>query len=111
MRGREGTGFHQLQDYSELAPQCFYTVIVGVFFFYFLRARGKGLVPRIRDWKGGKRRLGLLPTAANPHKRERKKPDFFFFLSNPCGWVFFKNVVVLLLFLIKYLVSTVCRAQ
>lgn len=25
----ERTGFHQLQDYSELALWCFYTVIVG----------------------------------------------------------------------------------
>lgn len=32
VRGREGTGFHQLQDYSELPAQCFYSVIVGEFF-------------------------------------------------------------------------------
>lgn len=112
VRGREGTGFHQLQDYSELPPQCFYTVIVGGFCFFFslfMSAR-EGIGPAKDQGRGGERRLGLLPTSANPHKRKGKK-NFFFFLSNSCGWVFFLNVVVLLLLLIKYLVSTVCRAQ
>lgn len=68
VRGREGTGFHQLQDYSELPPQCFYTVIVGGFFsFFFLlfTSTREGIGPANKRLEGGEEKIG---TAANSSK-------------------------------------------
>lgn len=107
MRGREGTGFHQLQDYSELSPQCFYTVIVGGFFvafFFFLlfTSTREGIGPANKRLEGGEREDWDCCQQEKIPMKEKEKNLTFLFLSNP--WVvFFFNVVVLFLFLIKYI--------
>lgn len=67
----------------------FYTVIVGGFFGFFslFTSTREGIGPANKRLEGGERRLGQLPTAANPHKRERKKKTSFFPIKSM--WMFF----------------------